>query len=187
MPAMRLRTATADDADPIADLHARSWQQTYAGMLSDDYLAHDVFEERRDLWRTRLAAPEPHWWTIVLEDDDGLAGFAHAVADDDPTFGSLLNNLHVAERRRGEGHGVRLLAETAAWVEADAAAPLLYLWVAAANTAARDFYARLGGVEVEEGVWETAPGGAKPPTHRVAWTDLAPLLRRRQPDADAAR
>jgi GNAT superfamily N-acetyltransferase len=48
----------------------------------------------------------------VLADDDGrgLAGFVHVILDEDAEWGSLVDNLHVADDRRRTGIGTALLA-----------------------------------------------------------------------------
>ena len=36
---MTYRNATHEEAEAIADLHAKSWQTAYRGILSDDFLS----------------------------------------------------------------------------------------------------------------------------------------------------
>jgi hypothetical protein len=54
--------------------------------------------------RTRLALTADID-TLLAEDDFGIVGFAHVVFDSDPTWGALLDNLHVAQRRTRQGVG----------------------------------------------------------------------------------
>ena len=169
---IELRDATPDDVEAIAALHADSWRRTYRGALADEYLDGDVVEERRGVWRARLASPAPLGGTIVAFDGDVLAGFAHTEVDHDPTWGSMLDNLHVAHTHRRRGIATRLMAATAEWVATHAAEPRFHLWVLKQNTAAQAFYEALDGRCVEESLWHAPGGGPPAPELRYAWENL---------------
>lgn len=184
---MRLRPATADDADAIGALHADSWRRSYRGALRDEYLDGDIVPERTALWRARLGrdgdvdASTRTTTILALADDRGsdVVGFAHASAggEDDAEWGPLLDNLHVADAAKRQGVGTALLRATATWARDVAGATRLHLWVLDANTGARRFYETLGAVDAGGDVWH-APGGGTAPRRRYAWRDLAPLLDR---------
>lgn len=142
-PQVRYREADAADAAGIAALHADSWRRHYRGALSDAFLDGDVVTDRLAVWTERLRQPDPGSMTVLAEDHDGaLVGFAHVIFDDDPTWGALLDNLHVARGQQRRGIGSRLLERTAAAVHTG-----LYLWVLEQNVAAQDFY------EANKGEW----------------------------------
>ncbi len=171
---MRFRLATAADAPAIAALHAASWAVAYAHVLAADWLAHDLAADRLQVWTARFAAPDPAMQVLLAEDDDGLAGFASLFVAADPRWGSHVDNLHVRPGLKGQGLGRQLLARTAALALAAAPGHGLDLFVYSANTAARGFYARLGGRETNE--WdETAPDGSRQMVWRVWWPDPATL------------
>jgi GNAT superfamily N-acetyltransferase len=181
---VRLRPASAGDVEAIAGLHADSWRRSYRGALRDEYLDGDILPERLALWRERLTTPPAdrggRTATILAVDDgtDALLGFAHTIGDDDPEWGSLLDNLHVVHDQKRRGIGATLMGATAGWVRDHAAMPVLHLWVLDTNTGARRFYESLGAADVGGDVWEP-PGGGRAPRRRYAWTALAPLLARR--------
>ncbi|HEX2356272.1 MAG TPA: N-acetyltransferase, partial [Micromonosporaceae bacterium] len=52
---VRVRPATADDADAIAAVHVQGWQAGYAGIMPADTLAGLDVDERARRWRERLA------------------------------------------------------------------------------------------------------------------------------------
>ena len=56
---------------------------------------------------TKVSAGAATGLATLAEDDFGIVGFAHVVFDSDPTWGALLDNLHVAQRRTRQGVGVR--------------------------------------------------------------------------------
>ncbi|HEY0536661.1 MAG TPA: hypothetical protein VGD29_34190 [Actinoplanes sp.] len=93
-----LRPARADDAERVALLHADSWRRHYRGAYADSFIDGDVEADRLGVWAGRLAAPG-RGATLPAEDDKGLAGFIHVVFDDDPRWGSLIDNLHVRAGR----------------------------------------------------------------------------------------
>jgi ribosomal protein S18 acetylase RimI-like enzyme len=172
---MEYRHATARDVEPITQLHADSWRRNYRGAFSDAFLDGDVVTERRAVWTERLTDPEPTRCTVVAERDGVVVGFAHTVLDDDPTWGALLDNLHVAHGLQRHGVGARLMAESAQAVIERRPHSGLYLWVLRQNTAAQAFYEARGGRCVEESVTEP-PGGGSAQTFRYAWPDPTTLL-----------
>jgi GNAT superfamily N-acetyltransferase len=145
-----LRDATEHDSAAIAHLHAESWRSAYRGMLSDDYLDNRAHSERAAVWHTRFAerASKP-FFAILAEEGEQLAGFACVFPHDHPTFGSFLDNLHVAPQSTGQGIGRQLLGEVARRLVAERTPGGLYLWVIEKNRRARQFYAKAGAVEVE--------------------------------------
>lgn len=178
------RLASAADADAIAHLHAMSWRGHYRGAYADAFLDGDVLADRLATWRERLSEDDPRRYTLIAE-SPGPIGFANTYLEHDPTWGALVDNLHVAAERQREGIGAALLARTAGAVveRAGVGRSGLYLWVLEQNTAAQAFYAALGGSPCgRERV--TSPGGVhgrlngRPFKLRYAWEDAALLSAR---------
>src|SRR5688572_14136585 len=78
----QLRSATIDDAERVALLHADSWRRHYRGAFSDAFLDGDIAADRRSVWSARLAGPAGSA-TILAELADRLVGFVHVIFDDD--------------------------------------------------------------------------------------------------------
>lgn len=173
------RRAGDADAERIALLHADSWRRHYRGAFADSFLDGDVVADRRAVWSARLAAPA-HSATVLAEHDGRLLGFVHVELDDDPRWGSLVDNLHVVHDQHRSGIGARLLGHAARAVGARAAGPAMYLWVLRQNTAAQRFYRACGAVSVETAA-VPAPGGdparlvGAPLGLRMTWPDVAAL------------
>lgn len=146
---LRFRGAEPADAKAVAGLHTDSWQRHYRGAFSDAFLDNEVAGYQRERWKGRLAAPDPRARTILAELDGVVVGFAHTILGDDPTWGSLLDNLHVQYGLKRHGIGTRLMGLTARTVLAEAPSSGLYLWVLEQNTGARAFYTARGGECVE--------------------------------------
>jgi ribosomal protein S18 acetylase RimI-like enzyme len=172
-----LRPATERDVEAVAALHADSWRRHYRGAFPDEYLDGDVFADRRAVWSQRLTAPDPADDTVVAVDGEAIVGFAHTILDDDPEWGALLDNLHVAHDLKGTGIGTRLMARSAAAVLDRGERPGLYLWVLEGNAAARAFYDARGGRRlVDREVTKPPGGGGTIVGLRYVWPDPSVLL-----------
>ena len=132
-----------------------------------------MYDERVEVWRTRMTSPPPNQYVVVAEQDGALVGFACAYGAEDEQWGSLLDNLHVRVDRQRSGIGRRLVADIARWSTARHPDQGLYLWVLAQNTGARRFYERIGGKDVGGEHREPSAGlGQVNEVRRIAWTTL---------------
>jgi ribosomal protein S18 acetylase RimI-like enzyme len=167
--------ATPSDADSIAALHADSWRRHYRGAYLDSYLDGDVVVDRQAVWRSRLVQPGTLQFTVIAREGDEVLGFAHTILDEDPLWGSLLENLHVRSELKRSGIGSRLLSETAQRLIRLRPGGSLHLWVLQQNEAAQAFYDALGGERVETKLRGPFPGGGRAMSHRYHWADSAQL------------
>jgi ribosomal protein S18 acetylase RimI-like enzyme len=169
-----LRLAGASDDGAVAALHADSWRRHYRGAYSDAFLDGDVAADRLQVWTERLGRADAGSWTGLAEDAGGVIGFAHVVFDDDPTWGSLLDNIHVAHSHQRRGVGSDLLARAARVVADRPISAGFYLWVLEQNVGAQAFYSAYGARRVER-VQVGPPGGVRgrlngtPYKLRYAW------------------
>ena len=169
------RSATNNDAEAIARLHAKSWQDNYRGILSNEYLDKKVVEERLEVWKKRFEDIASNQFCLLAEDDGILCGLACTYFHDDPLWGALLDNLHVLKAWKRRGLGAEMMALTAKeMIRLELNQPL-YLWVFEENHAARKFYDRMGGVITEKKETES-PGGGEAMILRYVWEDVAALL-----------
>ncbi len=169
------KAATADDAKPIAQLHSLSWQQNYRGILRDEFLNGPVLEDRQIAWENRLKQPAPNQYVAVATLHDKIVGFACVYTNEDPIWGTLLDNLHVHPNQKGQGVGSALIRLAAGWTYRTAPESGFYLWVVAQNTSAQLFYDRLGGINQETASHEF-PDGSVTDCYRYVWTDIQVLL-----------
>lgn len=180
LPPESFRNAVPGDADAVAALHADSWRNHYRGAYSDAYLDGDVIADRRAVWTARLAAPGPEAVTIVAEAGPEMVGFVHVVLDEDERWGSLVDNLHVAYRRKRNGLGSALMARAARAVAERGRTRAMYLWVLEQNTAARAFYNAIGGRAAERALAPSpgVPGrlNGRPAVLRFVWPDACDLF-----------
>ena len=173
---MDLRSATRADAQAIADLHAESWRRHYRGAYDNDFLDGDVFADRRAVWAERLADIDPNRArTILAVDGPTLVGFAHVIFDDDPTWGALVDNLHVTFDHKRGGVGTQLMVASARVVIERPRRTGIYLWALAMNTAGRAFYRAIGGQEAGEEPSELEGDGTAVAV-RYSWPDPVALV-----------
>ena len=132
-------------------------------------------DDRLAVWRERLAVPGPSTSTVVAVDGGEVVGFVHTVFDDDPTWGALVDNLHVTTERKRGGIGTSLMARAAGAVLDRPRPTGLYLWVLEANLAAQRFYTARRGVP-DDDEWADGPGGSRVHGIRYVWRDPAVLL-----------
>ena len=176
---MTIRAAVSADALAIAQLHTRSWQIAYRGILSDDFLQGALPENRRVLWHERLAESKRADQVVLVDEQEGvLRGFACAYLEADPEWGCLLDNLHVVPDLKGKGLGKQLMTAVADQVCRSNPCGRLHLWAYEQNLAARRFYERLGGAVTLRHA-ELAPDGTQVNALRYCWSELSGLAGRR--------
>ena len=175
---MIVRVATSEDCEAIASLHANSWRTTYRHILAHDYLDHHVAEDRQDLWAARFVKfdAQKHHIGVAAEQADTppIAGFVCVLLDEEPEYGALLDNLHVAPDRHRQGIGRRLMASAAHWVADMRPDWSMHLWVYEKNAKTVTFYRDVGGTEVDHRVIVT-PAGNRATVLRFEWTSPAAL------------
>ena len=154
MNELRFRTAGAEDAAAVAELHGDSWRRHYRGAYADAFLDDESAGYLDVMWAGRLAALEGTR-TTVAEYGGELVGLAHLVIDADPKWGALVDNLHVRAPLKRQGIGTRLLALTAEDLQSG-----IYLWVLEQNTAAQGFYEARGGIRGDRK--DVPPPGGEP-------------------------
>ena len=134
---MILRQARESDLPAIARLHAVSWRRAYAGMLPARFLDHEMPRRMAADWvPARLARQH-----VLVVEAGGLAGFAAADIGAEALY---VDNLHIAEDRKGQGIGRQLMVAMANEALARGCARL-WLTVLKENRPALAFYGRLGG------------------------------------------
>ena len=168
------RLAGPADSRGIAALHAASWRAHYRESLKQSYLDGPIDDERAAVWAIRLSRPDPRQLVLLAEAGGEVLGFACAFTDDDPVWGTLIDNLHVRVDRKRGGMGRMLVGHLAQHLESRVPGQPVHLFVLAANVAAQGFYDRIGGRQVERDNHVT-PDGSSNPVIRYAWDSPAAL------------
>ncbi|WP_372670444.1 GNAT family N-acetyltransferase [Amycolatopsis kentuckyensis] len=135
-----IRDATVADAPAIGEVHVRSWQAAYAGLMPEGFLAGLSAESRAASWARRIDGNIGR--VLVAEEDGVVAGFA--------AFGEAqLYALYLLPEYWGRGLGRALHDRVVAELSGDSAV----LWVLSTNERAKAFYVRQGWAD--DGVSQT--------------------------------
>ncbi len=168
---MEYRKVRLNEADIIADIHAKSWQIAYKGILTDAFLAQEVFKNRLEVWQKRFTEFTENEFICVAVEADVVIGFVCVYGNADENWGSLIDNLHVLPEFKGHGIGKRLMQEAAKWVMERYSNTKIHLWVYEDNHAARVFYEKMGGENVASELYEGADGTSAN-TFCYAWENM---------------
>jgi len=163
-----LHAISVADLDAVVALHCASWRNAYRGILSDAYLDGDLFTDRLEAWHLKLSIMTDRHFGWLAKHDGEPVGFAFASIDQDPTWGTLVDNLHVLPSHHGAGIGRGLLSAVAHVAHERATHAGLFLWCLEQNIRARAFYEHLGAEAVER-IVSAAPDGQSHPKWRCAW------------------
>lgn len=172
---IKLRPAELSDFKAIAKLHADNWRTNYRGILSDNYLDNEVEKDRLDTWYKRLKSPNENQIVTVAILDNTLAGLCCLYLNDDPIFGSLIDNLHVSTNLQKSGIGKMLFTDSVNKIYDKANNKKMYLWVYESNKNARIVYERLGGTNLET-IEKDNPDGTSSKTCRIIWDEITKLI-----------
>lgn len=163
MAVIRVRPAEPADALRIAEVHVRSWQSGYAGILDDAFLADLDIAPRHDRWRRRLAEPGASS-TWVVELDGELVGFAglgpSRDADLDGQVWRELMTCYLLPSAWGSGAAGVLVGRAVPEDENH------FLWVLSDNHRAQAFY-RKHGFAADGAVRPIELGGREVPELRM--------------------
>jgi L-amino acid N-acyltransferase YncA len=141
---MEIRKAAKDDVKGIAKVHVRSWQETYKGIVSQDYLDSLKMEDRVPLWEKSLSGSADSSPVFVAVNPEGvIVGFASFGKERTGEFesdGELYAIYILKEYQRGK-LGLRLLQAGLEEMQKLHYQSML-VWVLADNES-RKFYKRL--------------------------------------------
>ena len=166
-----VRPATVGDAPAVAEIHVRSWQKAYRGMLSDEVLDSLSVSEWTEKRRKFLQQPAPEQRFWILEAGQLMEGFLDMGASRDAPAGDRVAEIYAIylhPRCWGQGLGRTLMdraiqdLRSGNWQQVE-------LWVLEQNLQARRFYEAAGF---------NADGATRPDSFRgCTWTDLRYTLR----------
>ena len=137
-----IRKPRPEDAEAIARVHVQTWQQTYRGVMPDDFLDGLSVEKRAENHREYMSKTG----YFLAEDGDGILGFiCHGPnrAGADVKDGEIYA-LNLIDRAKRRGAGTALM-QAAARELVEQGAARISLWVVRENEAARAFYEAMGG------------------------------------------
>ena len=134
-----IRPAVPDDAEGIAKVHVRGWQEAYVGHLPQHVLDRQSVPARLRMWQGLLQEPPHSRWTFVAIDPTaGIVGFVGGVRAKPIMFGPAFKVpvLYVLQSHLRRGLGRMLMhALAAAWRSTDPASSHSGRWRATSRRA----------------------------------------------------
>ncbi|WP_227271787.1 GNAT family N-acetyltransferase [Roseobacter weihaiensis] len=145
-----IRRGRREDAANLAKLHVDVWRATYASLAPVE--AKTLLDEARRLpyWQSALVLQEPGkgvW--VAVDADEAIRGVISFDASGHPAFEGRreIKHLYVALDAQGQGIGQRLLQMAISECRTAGACGVA-LAVVRQNALARQFYKKMGGVEI---------------------------------------
>jgi ribosomal protein S18 acetylase RimI-like enzyme len=139
-----IRKATPSDARAIAEVHVKSWQATYRGLLPEDFLQSLSVDRREEQWRSGIENPEQVVLVYEQEKIVAFCSFTPARDEDlDKTNVAELGTIYALESCWGQGMGQQLWAEATKQMRGRGFNEVV-LWVLKGNDRAIKFYERMG-------------------------------------------
>jgi ribosomal protein S18 acetylase RimI-like enzyme len=139
-----IRRATIDDAKAIAEVHVKSWQAAYRGLLTDEFLQNLSVEQRERQWKAGVENLEQVILVYELENIVAFCSFAPS-RDPDVDKGKVaeLGTIYALESVWGQGIGKQVW-DAAIEQMRERKFSEVTLWVLKGNDRAIRFYERMG-------------------------------------------
>jgi len=169
---LTIRKADTEDAAAIAHVHVESWKTTYAGIVSDVFLASLNKEDRTISWQERILADDIS--IFVAEDEKSIFGFAAGgkLREKLDDYDAELYAIYLLRERQKQGVGRTLIITLASALRTKGFTSML-VWVLEQNSSV-SFYERLGAVQVARKVINI--GGADLQELAFGWSSLDRLI-----------
>lgn len=147
---LTLRRGRPDDAEDLARLHVTVWRATYGDYAPEQAIRLLDTARRLPYWVGALAGDSTGQAVWVVEEAGCILGVISIGPATEPAFKGRMEvkHLYVVETAQGKGLGQRLLT-TALHACQNADARGMALAVVQQNDGARQFYRRMGGIEVD--------------------------------------
>lgn len=146
---MKVREAFIEDAEGIATVHVNSWMTTYAGIVSDSYLATLSVENRTKSWVRTFENRTEHEKVFVAEDNDGrIVGFSCGGRNRNEEYlhDGELYAIYLLKEFQGIGIGKSLFNSVVETLKNNGCSSMM-LWVLKDNPSL-GFYSSQGGQQV---------------------------------------
>jgi ribosomal protein S18 acetylase RimI-like enzyme len=145
---MQVRPAQVEDAQAIAEIHVRTWQVAYPGIVPAEYLASLSVEKYEAMWHGCIVAGKPHL-LVATEADHVLGWVAFGPSRDEGARADVAEiwAIYVGAANWSRGIGRQLWRQARKQMQ-EQGFTSVGLWAFPENTRACNFYRSLG-FEVE--------------------------------------
>lgn len=171
---LRIRQAAEKDAWGIAEVHVKSWQYAYKGIMDRDFLENLQIRDRFPLWKEQLENPLPENPVLVAENFEGkIVGFASfgKARMKELTIDGELYAIYLLEEFKGRKIGTKLFYAGLCEMM-NRGTKSLYVWVLKENPNCK-FYEKFHPELISENIYEAH--GQKHVELAYAWRNLSIL------------
>ncbi|MED1862223.1 GNAT family N-acetyltransferase [Fictibacillus nanhaiensis] len=144
---MNIRLAHVTDAAEIAKVHVKSWQQSYRGLVDNNYLSQMSVKEREQRWSEWLV--QKSHIVLVLEDENHLCGFiSGGPIRSQHQYESEVYAFYLLKEVQQKGYGTRMLKRFSEELLTLGKKSMI-VWVLKDNPS-KQAYISLGGKKIDE-------------------------------------
>jgi GNAT superfamily N-acetyltransferase len=157
-----IRESTLSDANEVAAIHVKSWQQSYRSIIDEHYLENISFSDRLELRNKILQSNDPNQIHLVAVYEETIIGFCDAGSafESAANYRGEIYAIYLLEEFKKLGVGQRLLQAAHEFLAQKKLLPYV-AWVLKANHSACAFYQKNGGIVSGEKIEEI---GSEPHT-----------------------
>jgi predicted acetyltransferase len=148
---VKIRTATLEDAESIAKIHVKAWQESYKGIISQAYLDEIPFQDRLNLRKKILSEHNPDSIHLVATINDQIVGFCDAGSafTKSNLFHGEIYAIYLLNEYKHSGIGSTLITSAHTHLAQRKLLPYV-AWVLKENISACRFYEKHGGYKFDE-------------------------------------
>jgi RimJ/RimL family protein N-acetyltransferase len=136
-----IRKATLADAADIANIHMRSWEAAYKGIVPDETIATKN-ESRLAMWQKTLSGEHNNYMALYGDTPVGLMGI-HPSRDNDLSDAGEVGSIYLHPDYFGKGYGREMIKYAFKTLQQQGFY-IITLWVLEENARARRFYKKCG-------------------------------------------
>ena len=141
----QIRNSVLRDAVDVAKIHVRAWQESYVGIVDDNYLDNLSFKDKLALREKILTSNSQNELHLVVVCDDEIIGFCDAGKDFSTANGvGGLYAIYLLDKYKGHKLGLQLFNQVKQHFHVLGVSKFI-AWVLKNNASAGEFYAKLGG------------------------------------------
>lgn len=148
---IEIRAASFEDAEYIAKVHLKAWQEIYQKIFKQEYLNSISYEKKLALRRHILTDPSKNSMHLVVVNRDIIVGFCDAGPVMDNSSGELgeVYALYLLDGYKRKKLGSQLLQMADKFLKDQGLLPYI-IWVLEQNKPACSLYSKLGGKVMKE-------------------------------------
>ncbi len=148
---MNIRKAVIEDAIGIGKVHVEAWQETYKGLLCEEYLNSISVGEKTKKWKEIIQDDVKTERILVIENElRDIVGFAFYGVNNEKEYeyDGDLHAMYILKAYQNRGYGSKII-KIAVKELVDLGCNSLIIWALKYNPYCR-FYEKIGGIKVGE-------------------------------------